>query len=318
MRTALIVIFLTLPASAVSDILYLRDGSCHYGRLVQRAEGAVVFQVVLPDGRSYAVRTFSASAVERVDETGEIDLEPDASEEAGGVDGLPAPVGQMLREAFELLDDADESAAMRALQRAVLAASPSGLAELERQCQEARGVTLARLMADTRVHVALAADDGQTLRIPYATPYERDALAARLLELERDHGQRRYSGRTLAEWVVHRREYTEVSAEARALARDAGVAAAVIGARLRYDPQLKTDGDERVRLIHLRAELGRLAARVRSLRGFTAPDAEARLAEPARQAAEALVREQAQAADELAAPATSNADAVDTKEYPTK
>jgi len=270
----LVTLILAWPAAVHADILYLRDGTRHTGDLVSRTDQQVVFRIQVPGTTSGVLRMFPAALVARVELTAattapavaDDDAPADAGEARSSADLL-----QMVREGFELLDDEDWLAALRALQRAVLAARPAQLAELEELARQARGAALDDLLAQTRLRVAGQADGGRTFRLSFVTPYERAALGRRLAAEQAAMLETTFDGRPLADWLTHAEEYTEVRPDARRLVAAAGRCAAVIKARLRHDPVLAGERAERQRLTELHDALTRLAARVLALRGYTAP-----------------------------------------------
>jgi len=178
---------------------------------------------------------------------------------------------QILREAFELLDDGAPAAALRALQMAVLDAPPDVLPRLEVLCRAARGAALDEVLAATRVRVADLADRGRTFRIDHATPYERAALGRILADDLNARLATRYDDRAVIDWAAAPRDYTELRPDTRQLVGDAARAAALISARLRFDPALRDDKGARVNLIETRQNVGRLAAHCLALRGYTEP-----------------------------------------------
>ncbi len=270
----LVTLILACPAAIHADILYLRDGTRHTGDLVSRTDQHVVFRIQVPGTTSGVLRTFPAALVARVELTAATPaptvVEDDASADAGEARST-ADLLQIVREGFELLDDEDWLAALRALQRAVLAARPPQLAELEQLALQARGTALDDLLAQTRLRVAAQADGGRTFRLSYVTAYERAALGRRLAAEQAALLESAFDGRPLAAWLTHAEEYAEVRPDARRLVAAAGRCAAMIKARLRHDPALAGERDERRRLTELHDALTRLAARVLALRGYTAP-----------------------------------------------
>jgi len=287
MRLIVLMVVGACTASVPADILHLRDGSRYYGRLVSRADQAIVFRIALPDGSSSLVKSFAAEAVQRVELNGCFDAPPAQKPTATAAEPV-RDYEQMLREGFELLDDGDLPAALRAMQRAVLGAPRPVLRQLESLCSEQRGVVLDELLATTRVRVAGMAHDGRAFSLRYATPYERAALGCVLQEEQDGRLGRRYRGRTIAQWAAARDQYTELSPDSRQLVADSSRAAALISARLRLDPRLKRDREQRRRLIHLRRDLSRLAARVMAMPGFTAPVRDNGRSDPTRLVAERL------------------------------
>lgn len=256
-------------APAQADILYLTDGSRYRGTVVRETEDELVFRVTSADGRSSAVRRFPRRRVDRV--------EPSAAEpvtaqpqEAGP---SPADFEQMLREAFELIDDGDHAAALRALQRVAQEAPPELLARLDGQARAQRGRPLAELLAQLRIEAALRTPTGRGFRIRYATAFESEALAVRLAAIEAELLARSHAGRTLESWSWTPEEWTDAGPAGRTLVVDAERGAGVIGARLQYDPRVRRDSQLRPALVEKRDRLARLAAHVAGLRGFTSVDA---------------------------------------------
>jgi hypothetical protein len=182
---------------------------------------------------------------------------------------------QMLREAYELADDGDVPAALRALRRIVTRAPDNVLDQLDSDVRAARGYRLDELMAGLRIRAALDPPRGQLFELKFATRYEAGALGRQLEPLYRHLLDKVYLGRTLEVWVAHRDEYSELQPDARRMVTDARLAAAMIGARVRFDPRLKIDIAERRRLVALRADLARLVAKVSALPGFTSLDRDA-------------------------------------------
>jgi hypothetical protein len=291
MRSLAFAFILATGAVLSADILHLRDGSRHYGELVSENSREVVFRIVLADGSATAVKTFPVELVIRVERTG---LRPGAAPrpETSREDEPSADYEQMLREGFELLDDNDPLAALRALQRVVLGAPPGLLVQIEAECRAIRGVALDELLATTRVQAAGLADGGQAFRLRYATPYEIGALGHVLAQAQESRLARRYEGRTLTEWAAALTEYTQVRADTRALVADTSRVAAVISARLRWDRSLKDARAERIRLVNLRADLARLARHLLTLPGYTENPADDGAADPAALAAESAATSQ--------------------------
>jgi len=214
---------------------------------------------------------------------------------------------QMLREAFELLDEQDYDAALRALQRLVREAPEDLLPELERRARAARGAALDALLARTRLYLALNPGSGAAFSLGAVTRYETEALA---VDLEREQEVRLgrvYQGRTIADWAAQRDEYTTLQPDARELVRDARLSAALIAARLKYDERLAEDRTAALRLSRLRTELMRLAAQVAELPGFTSLTARDDPSDPAWQEARRLEAEGRAATQPTSAPALPRA-----------
>lgn len=276
-RCLAVVLFLSFGVAASADILYLRDGSRHNGKLISRNPEQVVFRILLPDGRSGLTRAFPAAAVDRIEE---LDLEPEQSDPA---DDSPEPMSPqatveeylaLLNDAFAKLDLEQSAAALRLMQRVVHGAPQGVIDALEHETRAKRDIALDELIAQTRIDVALTADRGRTFKLNYATSYEVRALG-RLLEVRTNRLlTRSYDGRTIEVWAGDARRYDRLTADSRRLVEDARLAAALIGARLRFDPRLRGDGSERARLSRLRGDLTRLAAQISAMRGYTAPGLE--------------------------------------------
>ncbi len=270
MRSIVCLLVLFTSLGVQGDILHLRDGSRHYGTLIQQTKNEIVFRIVLADGAS-AVRRFPASLVKRVERTTAQRPEPVPAEgdqpprEAVGVD-----FEQMLREAYELVDDGDLPAALRAFQRIVSHAPADVLQQLDRHARAARGRALDDFLAETRIRAALDGRRGRLFDFKLATRFEADALGKRLEQLQARLLSTAYRGRTIETWAHQGDEYTELWPDARRMIGDTRLAAAVLGARLRFDPRLKEDRGERRRLVTLRADLARFTAKVSAMPGFTA------------------------------------------------
>ncbi len=269
MRTRVLAVILIGSSIVQADILHLRDGSRHYGELVSQDSRQIVFRVVQADGTASLVRTFAAATVARVERTGRCDRPPvDARPASAPSSRVAVDYEQVLREAFELLGDGDLSAALKALQMAAQEASPETLARLSAQCRRERGVPLDELLATLRVQLAARVGRGRGFKLEAATPYERAALA-RVLQRQADELlARTHQERTVADWAAQRTEYRELQPDARRLVADAARAAALISARLRFDPALQKRSAENVRLAQLHQQLTDLASRVMALSGY--------------------------------------------------
>ena len=280
MRPLALAIILTITWTLQADILHLRDGSRHYGQAVLENDREVVFRIVLPGGSGSVLKTFSRDLVVRVERTSTRQLQtrpakvPTSSE-------ADEDYEQMLREGFELVDDGQPLAALRALQYAVSRAPPAMLEQLTEQCRTARGVPLDELLARTRLEVADSGRAGQAFRLQYVTPFESAALGRLLQQMQVERLARRHDDRTIAEWAAAPADYTAVRPDSRALVADASRVAAVISARLRFDPSLRGQREERARLVELRANVSRLAAHILALPGYTAPTEDDGATDPA-------------------------------------
>ena len=289
---------------AQADILHLRDGSRHYGTLISQDERQVVFRIRLEDGASSVVKRFPAAVVQRVERGGPMPAPAPTVKSSSGA--RPSEdFEQMLREAFELLDDGDLAAALRALQRTVVRSPKDRRPQLDKQCRAARGVPLADLLADVRIRDAL---DRNGFRVKFATPYERPALG-RLLEARVDRLlAKEYHGRSIADWSGQPDAYKTLRADARQMVSDARHAAGMLGVRVRFDPRLEQDWDERQRLIRLRSALARFVAHVTALPGYTDPPEGDDVNNPAAAVARRLARGQQPATQ----PAESEQDSPDS------
>jgi hypothetical protein len=270
MRYALLLLILCWPSSSSADILHLRDGSRHYGEVVREDAAGVRFRVTSAGGAS-VVRDFPADVIARVERSGRCDVPPSdlPATTRPVVDAQADRRPQMLREAFELLDDRELAAALRAMQRAVRDAGEATLAELDAQCREARGVPLGQLLAQTRLYLASRIGHGRGFYLKGVTKFERPALVRSLAQHVDTLLQRERGGRRMTEWAARPAEYTEVLPDARCLVADASRAAALITARLRLDVTLKQDRAAMARWTGLRGELVRLANAIVSLPGYT-------------------------------------------------
>jgi hypothetical protein len=256
------------PLRAQVDILHLRDGSRHCRTLLYQGENGIFFRIFLADGAGL-VRSFPMPQVERLDRATAERSESRPTEDARPPQAVAPDFEQMLREAYELVEDDDRPAALRALGRIVTHAPDDVLEQLDRQVRAAHGQPLDEFLADTRIRVALEGRHGRLFDLNYATPFEADALGKRLEQLHARLLGTAYHGRTIKAWAGQRDEYAELQPDARHMITDARRAAAVLGARLRFDPRLKKDRAERRRLLALRADLARFTAKVSAMPGFT-------------------------------------------------
>jgi len=271
MRAFVLMIALTAGATVQADILHLRDGSRYYGTLISQNEQEVVFRITLADGTSGALRSFPRSLVRRVERTARVT--PARADRPA--DELPTTMPaedfeQMFREAFELLEDEDLPAALWAMQRIVTRAPEELLSGLDQRVRSARGLPLARLMAETRLRVALARGRGGAFRLKFVTRYEAPVMGRLLEQLQGELLQKRHEDHTIAEWAAERDAYTELHAGAREMVADARLAAAMLSARLKFDPRLRKSDEHRRQLAALRDDLARFVAHVISMRGYTA------------------------------------------------
>lgn len=277
---ALALILIGGAAIVHADTLELLDGRSYSGQVVQRSETRLYFRVIFDNG-AQIVRSFPLSAVKELvlDEVGTSVAPPAArapAERAAASraaaragESVRGDVAQILREAYELMDDGDSAAALRALQRVVVRASSAELASLSAQCRAARGVGLDDLLAEARVQAAQHAGAGRSFDLRYATAFEGAALGRRLEQLQRRRLETSYDGKRMLDWLKSPREYETLQPDAARLVADARDLAAIVAARLRFDRRLGTNRAERAKLSELRDSLTRLAAHVRDLEGFT-------------------------------------------------
>lgn len=257
-----------LATAAAADTLHLRDGTRYYGRLISQDEHQVVFRVSLDDGRSSMLRTFPAEKVKRVERTARdtpTQDHPDRDAERPESEDFE----QMLREAFELIDDGEPAAAVRALQRIVNRASPARLKQLSAQSLAAREQPLDELIARTRLKEAQHGRHGRLFQLKVVTRYESAALGRLLERRQKELLEKRYAGRTIAEWAADRDTYERLRPDAPRMTNDARLAAAVIGARLRWEPRLTKNRAARRELAVFRVELTRFIAHVINMPGYT-------------------------------------------------
>lgn len=267
MRLTVVLTILGVSLNVQADILHLRDGSRHHGTLLRQTKTEIVFRIVLADGAS-AVRAFPAAGVVRVERT-EL-VQPDFGPAGRDQPEAEAPdYGQMLREAYELVDDGDLPAGLRALQRLVSGAPVGLLKRLDRQAESARGIGLDEFIATTRIRAALEGGPGRLFDLKPPTRYESRALGRQLADLRIQLLATDYHGRTLESWARNRDDYEELRPDAGGMVTDARLGAAVIGAQLRYVAEAQHTDADRGDLAHLRDELMRFAAKVSAMPGFT-------------------------------------------------
>jgi hypothetical protein len=258
-------------APAYADILHLRDGSRHYGELISEGRREITFRIVAPGGASM-VRKFALDRVASVERTAE-KAPPENKAEGGSPAGGLAErdFEQILREAYELLDDGDQQAAQRALQRLVQLAPHDTLAELDAQCKQQRGRSIGELLAAARLEAALKeTGTGHPFRLRGVTRIEGEALGMLLEQHENALLDKLYDARSIREWAMGVAPYDRLRADSRRLVFDARLAASILAARLRYDTRLAGATDDRKRLADLRAAVTRFAAGVMALPGYTA------------------------------------------------
>ncbi len=274
MRALFLAGALLATPSSQADILYLRDGSRHYGTLIARTDEVVLLRVEAVAGQSPRVRQFARQEVRFVERTpvpgAPVDSPPPSAPAAPGE--IEPRQKQLLFESFELLDDLELPAALRVLQRVVSGAPPQQIEVLERLTRAQRGVPLDELIAHTRLSLALLEEDRGRFALQHVGEYEAAALGRLLSQRQALLLSRQYDSRSLESWSIDPHAYAELSDAAPELARDAALAAAFIGARLRFDPALRAARRERSLALERREALQRLVAHVRGLPGFTSLD----------------------------------------------
>lgn len=301
MRRMLTVLILLLSSSGQADILHLRDGSRQQGKVISRSADAVVFRALTAGGNFGPIQKVPASDILRVEITKTTAQSPaDANGPIGDED-----YEQMLREGFELLDDGDLPAAVRAMQRAVIRAPDEHIPELDQVARRWRDTGLAYVLADARLRLANERGDGRTFDLDFATEIERPVLARLLEKRQNARLTAIRDGRTVADWAADRDAYEELQPDARDLVADAARAAALIRTRLRLDPRLNDNPAARRSLLQLQADLTRLAADVSSMPGYTAPQRDDGVLDPAERVAHQLAQEHAAASQPAAASAST-------------
>lgn len=294
--TRLIVLLLIAGAAtaAQADIVYLRDGSRYYGELVQRTRSEVVFRVATGRDGSSIVRRFPSGQVTGLRKTAQrvppesLD-EPDTADLRGSDD-----YEQMLREAFELVDDHDLTAALLALQLVVREAPADVLAQLDRETQAERHKGLADFLADVRIRRAIEQESDKLFDLRSPTRYESAALSGRLQAMIAEAMATIIDGRPLAEWIERPEEYERVGKQAREIVHEARLASAMIAARLRLERLRGESRDQRARMGQMRSALTRLAAHVRRLPGYTELPSGADVDDPTRAAARRILERERQ------------------------
>lgn len=257
--------------AACADIVTLRDGSRYYGEILSESSTEIEFRIHQASG-AIATRVFPRALMRSAERNGML-IDPLAEETApASKSGHVAEddFDQMLREAWELLDDHESAAALRALQKLVTRAPQEKLAKFEAAHRAQRGISLDDQMAELRLNQALATSPPGALRLKYATPFEAAALGRRLSALHDALVARQYADASVQWWADNSGAYTELRRDARHMVDDATLAAGAIGARLRFDPTLRSDRAAASAVLAQRDALSRLAARVRELPGFSA------------------------------------------------
>jgi hypothetical protein len=268
------VLLLAGAAYAPADILYLRDGSRHYGELISRGPQSLQFRVVTgPAGTDSAIRTYATAMVARVEQTGQVDTPPAAR--AQPIEATPAKgpdYEQLVREGCELLADGDYAAAVIALQMVAKSARGEDLQRAERLAEKLSGVSLAEVLARTRMFVACGEGRERGFRLKFATRYELPALARLLQAHAETLLAREYGGHTVREWGRRVDEIEELEPYSWALFEDAARAHIAVVAWIRFDPEMRGQRDLRNRLTQVVLETSLLAAKIRDLPGYTSPE----------------------------------------------
>lgn len=290
-------------AVASGDILHLRDGTRYQGELIQRDDRVVVFRARVGESDSFISRSFPVSQVLKIEKGRSLPAakRPEAAKAAVNVRSE-----QMLRESFELLDDNDPAAALRAMQRAVTQAPAEQIESLDQLARAERHTPLAELLAQTRVTCAERDGRRKAFEIKNATPLELDVLGRLLEALQGDALRETFAGQTLAAWSETPESYVTLQPDAPPMVERVRRAAAIVQCRLRFDPRAKTAGRPRAALVRMRDQLTELAAKVSAMRGFTSierSDLETMEDDPTLAEAERILAEEARRAAEDAAAA---------------
>ncbi|MGE3180274.1 MAG: hypothetical protein AB7N71_01485 [Phycisphaerae bacterium] len=293
-------------ASLQADILHLSDGSQCEGELVRRDARYIAFRIWDSSARASLTKIFPTRDVVRIvpSKTPELPEEPEVDLESG-----PTPAwhyDQMIREAFELLDDRDPRSALRAMQRVARRAPEESIKKIEAFCKKHRGLEFAELLADTRIECAEMRADGGAPRISYVTRYEAPALCTRLVARYQKHLARKFDGKTVAHWSETPGAYSQLTPDSKDLVDAARRAAGLIGIQLKHDKALWESRDERRALIELRKGLTRLVATITSITGYTSFEARPNPENPADRKLRELAIEQARQ-EALAAEAEAKA-----------
>lgn len=298
-----------LAVGVRADILHLSDGTQHEGEVVRQNGRYVAFRIWDKAARASMTKIFPARDVVRV--VPSRTPEPPPEEPDAGASAGPIPLWhfeQMLREAFELLDDEDPRAALRALQRLARRVPTEELEKIEELCRKNRGLELPELIADTRIECAERVAKDRPLRIRYVTRYEAPALCARLVKRYRKQLARKFDGKSVAGWAETPGAYSSLTPSSKELVAAARNAAGLIGVQLKHDKSLWESRDERRALIELRKELSRLVAAITSIPGYSSLDVKPSEENPADRKLRELAEEQAREA-ERAAEAAAEAEA---------
>lgn len=271
MRCVLLMLILSTTPPARADILHGTDGSRYSGEVVRQDEHMVLFRILLADGKSGIVKRFPRAAVLRIepsDVAAPVDFAEEGGEEEMPPAGASADFAQMLREAYELLDDGDPASAAAALQKIIVRAPAQVRAALSLRCRRERGATLAELAAAARVRTA-AAEDGFHIR--FATPYEAAALGTLLQRQIEALWPLEFAGRSLREWSAKPETYAALQPDVRAMVAAGRRLAGMLGARLEYDPALAEDRAARKQAAQDREAVIRLVRHVITMPGYTEP-----------------------------------------------
>lgn len=288
MRRLILVALGALLPIAHGDILHLRDGTRYQGELVSESSRETVFRIISSAGASIT-RRFPAAEVQHVERAPLPETRADRGEPRDEA-ALNQWLEQMVREAHELLDASAERAALETLQRAVNRASKDQLLALNVMNKNVRGVGLDEMLADLRMRRALAGANGQLFEMRYATPFERPALARRLVDLQERSLAIRFDGRTVAEWAADPSRYTTLTPQTRPLLTAARLANAASGARLDFDPALQAPA-ARLPVMVQRKAVADLIHHIARLPGFGRLPAASRSEDPTLREAERIEEE---------------------------
>ena len=288
-------------AVASADILHLRDGTRYQGDLIRQDDRVVVFRVRVADSDSTISRSFPVSQVLKIEKGRDL---PAAKRPEPAKSAADPRFEQMLREAFELLDDNDLAPALRAMQRAVTQAPAEQIESLDQLARAARHTPLAELLAQTRIMCAERDARRKAFEIKTSTPLELEVLGRLLEALQGDAMRETFAEKSLAAWAETPDTYETLQPDAPMMVERVRRAAAILQCRLRFDPRMKGTGRTRASLVRMRDQLTEFAAKVSAMRGFTSierSDLDLRDDDPTLAEAERIMAEEARRAAEEAA-----------------
>lgn len=278
-------------ARASADVLFLRDGARHSGRVISRSHDFVTFEIILADGSSRVVQRFPVSLVERIESA------PPSSQPAAIADSDIAPpeppaftpdlARERLVEVFRHIADRQPRFASMKLNAIIRKSPPDVLEFIDAVVRKEHGLSLASLTARTRIDDALTRDQGRMFRLRGVTDYETEELSQLLATRERAVLEQRFGGRSIEQWIDDPHAYHKLLPDAQRMVRDARIAARMISERARIDPTLTHNPTERKRLASVVDKLARFTSHVSNMNGYMSLGDEN---DPASPAARALRR----------------------------